>query len=141
MSILIINLENIAHNVQGNWRLGGTLKQTARFACRTNVAETKPHKGQSPTVVFRSPSRYCGEAVTGCYTSFLLSFVTFTQLLFTIHSRIYTIPSYSKPQEIVTYSFTIHNPFNNAVGVWFCFPFPYYSFLFTQVSIKDWNLC
>jgi len=31
---------------------------------RPKCGGEKPHKGRSPTAVFRSPSRYCGEAYT-----------------------------------------------------------------------------
>jgi hypothetical protein len=39
-------------------------KLRSSFSNPKNVAERKPHKGRSPTAVFRSPSRFSGEAYT-----------------------------------------------------------------------------
>jgi hypothetical protein len=44
-----------------------------------NVAERKPHKGRSPTAVFRSPSRFSGEAYTillGAGFAFFIYFIS-----------------------------------------------------------------
>ena len=49
------HLKWIAHNVPDIQRLGQAIGQCRALTPAPNVAETKPHKGQSPTAVFRSP--------------------------------------------------------------------------------------
>jgi hypothetical protein len=56
----------IAHNVKVVYDVFGVAIKELR-SCSSNpknVAERKPHKGRSPTAVFRSPSRFSGEAYT-----------------------------------------------------------------------------
>jgi len=47
-------LYSVAANVLGWRRLGQVIGQCEALTPAPNVAETKPHKGQSPTAVFRS---------------------------------------------------------------------------------------
>ena len=50
-----INSRFLFSNVPDIRRLGQVIGQCVALTPAPNVAETKPHKGQSPTAVFRSP--------------------------------------------------------------------------------------
>ena len=45
----------MAHNVTGIRRFGQVIGHCEAMTPAQNVAERKPHKGRSPTAVFRSP--------------------------------------------------------------------------------------
>jgi hypothetical protein len=60
--------------------LGQVIGQCEALTPAPNVAERKQHKGRSPTAVFRSPSRFSGEA----YTILLGEVLPFFTLLFII---------------------------------------------------------
>jgi hypothetical protein len=55
----------MAHNVPVVYDVFAVaIKERGAFQQPQKCGGEKPHKGRSPTTVFRSPSRYCGEAYT-----------------------------------------------------------------------------
>jgi hypothetical protein len=56
----------MAYNVKVVYDVFGVAIKELRSSSSNskNVAERKPQKGRSPTAVFRSPSRFSGEAYT-----------------------------------------------------------------------------